>query len=180
MEKTRTRLRMRALAVPAAMLAVLAVIGCATPGELFFASPTDGRNARAGGGSQLRLVATSAEVGGHFDIVDHAWPPGGATNMHVHEFDAFYFVAEGAITVDYGDHTRTGSAGSVFYHPKGVAHAAKDATGNGFRLILLYAPSFGDGMDKLLDAMSELDPKDPDFGAKTSEVLKTVGRTQPQ
>ena len=100
--------------------------------------------------------------------------------MHVHSFDAFYFVLEGAVTVDYGDHTRTGSAGSLFFHPKGVPHAHKDATGNGFRMLLLYAPSFGDGMDKVLDAMEELDPKDPDFGAKSSEVLKAVGGTGPK
>jgi hypothetical protein len=47
-------------------------------------------------------------------------------------------------------------------------------------MLLLYAPSFGDGMDRLLDAMAQLDPNDPDFGAKTGQVLKDIGKTQPQ
>lgn len=168
------------IGVLAAMATLVVLYGCATTSDPFFASQDDGRRAMAGGGSQLRLVATSEEVGGYFDVVDHRWPPGAGTNMHVHEFDAFYYVLEGAITVDYEDYTRSGAAGSLFYHPRGVAHQVSDASGNGFRMLLLYAPGFGDGMDKLLDAMAQLEPGDPNFGGQTAEVLKNVGKTQPQ
>ncbi len=180
MRSDRMHCLLRMGAASASLLAFLTVFGCATTGQTFFASQEDGRRAMAGGGSNLRLIANSEDVGGYFDVVEHTWPPGAVGNMHVHDFDAFYFVLDGTVTVDYGDRTFTGSPGSLFFHPKGVPHSHRDASGEGFTMLLLYAPGFGEGMNKLLDEMSKLDPKDPDFGAQSSQVLKSVGKTEPR
>jgi quercetin dioxygenase-like cupin family protein len=174
MKKKRT-----GLVAVAAVLAALAVAGCVTTPEPFFASPDDGRKAKGGHNSDLRLIAKDEEVAGYFDVVDHRWPPGSKGDMHVHAFDTFYFVLEGTVTVDYGDYQRTGGPGSLFFNPKGVPHAHIDSGGKGMRMLLLYVGGFGDGMDVMLDAVAQVDPKDPEYGAKISAIVKNIGKTWP-
>ena len=99
--------------------------------------------------------------------------------MHMHEFDEFYFVLDGKVTVRTGDRTFIGTPGSFFFFPRGVAHSGTDAseTDDGFRMLVMYAPRFGDGMDKMLDALGALNPQDPNVADQAGEIVKTIGKT---
>lgn len=182
MERTKKVSLKKTVITVFALLAVIVMVSGEKPGgesreNGFFASHNDGRTLNALGIEQ-RLIATREDTGGYFDVLEGVWAPEGVFGMHTHDYDEFYYIAEGDIIVDYGDRTVNASAGAFFFFPKGQAHLMKNpSTRVPLKVIILFAPAFGDGYGKIMDGLEQLSTDDPDYGAQVGELMENTGKT---
>ena len=182
MERTKKGSLKKTVITGLALLAVIVMVSGEKPGREsrengFFASQDDGRTLNAIGIEQ-RLIATRADTGGYFDVLEGVWAPEGVFGMHTHDYDEFYYIAEGDIIVDYGDRTVNASVGSFFFFPKGQAHLMKNPSSTvPLKVIIFFAPAFGDGYDKIMDGLEQMSTDDPDYGAKVGELMENTGKT---
>ena len=181
MKSTGKNLLEKALIAGLAFIAFSMLIGCETIGkgsaEGIVVSRGEGKTLSALG-LDMRLIADRADTGA-FEVVEGVWPPGGGFAPHVHEFGEGFYVIEGAMTVSYGDHTTTVSAGSFGFFPAGMVHSWKnESSTTSFKMILLFVPSFGSGYAELMDKLGKMSPSDPDYMAKVAELFKKVGKTE--
>ena len=92
-------------------------------------------------GIPTRVLATAAQTGGAFGLVEHVMPPGAASPWHVHhaEDEAFY-VVEGALTFRCGDQELRAGPGTFVYGPREIPHAFRVEGSHPVRLLLLCTP----------------------------------------
>jgi quercetin dioxygenase-like cupin family protein len=94
--------------------------------------------------SLMRYVATAADTGGRFAVLEQRCGPAGDPPRHVHanEDEAFY-VLEGRVTATIGDDTPvTAGPGDFVFLPRGVPHSLHALTDEVRKLILLSPAGF--------------------------------------
>ena len=93
----------------------------------------------------LTTVLGSVSNGG-VDVVDHPVPAGCAPPRRVHrDQDEISYLVDGELQVVCGDDTWHGTAGSLVFLPRGIAHGFTVGADRGARALLVNAPAgFGD------------------------------------
>jgi quercetin dioxygenase-like cupin family protein len=92
----------------------------------------------------MRYVATAADTGGRFAVLEQRLSPAGDPPRHVHanEDEAFY-VLEGRLTATIGDNTTVSAEpGELVFLPRGVPHSLHAQTAEVRGLVLLTPAGF--------------------------------------
>ena len=92
-------------------------------------------------GSLFESLLAAPESGGELGVSLVLQPPGTATPLHVHTYEAeAFYVLEGAMTYRAGDDTHHLLAGDFIYLPKGVPHAFRVTGDTPVRFLGLAVP----------------------------------------
>ena len=106
-------------------------------------------------GTTMRLIATGAETGGRYTVVEQVTPAGWGPPRHVHSReDEILYVLEGTYEVHCGDVRRVVSPGASAVLPRGVPHGFRNAGSVPARLISVITPS---GLEDYFIAISKFE-----------------------
>ena len=96
--------------------------------------------------NRATIVATAAQTGGTFGLVDMQIAVGHGPPLHIHHTeDEAFWVLEGQLTVRCGDETFAVGPGSFVFTPRGVPHTFRLEGGTPARLLVLIVPGGGEG-----------------------------------
>jgi mannose-6-phosphate isomerase-like protein (cupin superfamily) len=110
-------------------------------------------------GTSMRLIATGAETGGRYTVLEQVTPAGWGPPRHIHSReDEIFYILEGTYEVHCGDERRTFSAGACAILPRGVPHGFRNTGLAPARLISVIAPS---GLEDYFIAISKFAPMPP-------------------
>ena len=101
----------------------------------------------------MRLIATGAETGGRYTVVEQVTPAGWGPPRHVHSReDEIFYVLEGTYEMHCGDVRRIVSPGATAVLPRGIPHGFRNAGSVPARLISVITPS---GLENYFIAISK-------------------------
>ena len=91
-------------------------------------------------GALAEIIATSADTGGQFTLVEITVPAGyeGVRHVHHHEDEAFW-ILEGDITLDVDGTVIRAAAGDYAFGPRDIPHSF-NAGADGARMLFLFTP----------------------------------------
>jgi len=96
--------------------------------------------------SRMTLKATAKDTGGAYGLFESLIPPGFSPPLHVHHReDESYYVLEGRLMLRCGDETRSVTAGSFIFLPRGVPHSFVVEGDTAARMLTLITPGGGEG-----------------------------------
>ncbi|NTU83671.1 MAG: cupin domain-containing protein [Chloroflexales bacterium] len=122
-------------------------------------------------GLPTRVLATAAQTGGGFGLVEHVMPPGAASPWHVHHMeDEAFYVVEGALTFRCGDQELRAGPGTFVYGPREIPHGFRVEGSQAARLLLLCTPG---GFEQFIIDLSE---PTPPTGPPDLEQMLTLAR----
>lgn len=110
-------------------------------------------------GTTMRLIASGAETGGRYTVMQQVTPVGWGPPRHVHSReDEIFYILEGSYEVHCGDVRRTVSAGACAILPRGVPHGFRNTGSTPGRFVFVIAPA---GLENYFIAVSKLGPLPP-------------------
>ena len=152
-------------------LAVCIPLACATVEPTTYASrPNSGLSVNALG-AQFVMRAESTDTRGLYDVTVGTWEPGASFGSHHHDFDEFYYVLEGQITLTDDTGTSVGGPGSVYFFPRGNVHTFTNEGDTPLKMLLMWSPAFGKGIRQVLTGLRSLSPDDPDYFAQVGALF---------
>ena len=78
-------------------------------------------------GTTMPLIATGAETGGRYTLLEQIPPAGWGPLRHIHSReDEIFYILEGTYQVHCGDERRTLLAGACAILPRGVPHGFRN------------------------------------------------------
>ncbi len=99
-------------------------------------------------GVDMRILASSADNGGQFSMIQGIVPPGGGGVLHVHAFeDETMHLLEGELDVTIGGETFALRAGETYFAPRNVPHGLHNRTDRPARGIVVTTPG---GFDRFI------------------------------
>ncbi len=103
-------------------------------------------------GALAETKATAADTGGQMTIVEVTEHPGAEAPLHVHHRDdEGFWILEGEVTFEVGDHTIEASAGDYVFGPRGIPHRFRVGD-RGCRMLFILVPA---GIEDVIRATSE-------------------------
>lgn len=114
-----------------------------------------------GGGVSMILLLAGELTGGRLSVVEHPMAPGSLIEPHTHDReDEYSFVVSGTLGMMLGDREFEASAGMLVAKPRGIKHAAWNATTEPARFVEIISPA---GFERFFYEMSDLfgGPEDP-------------------
>ena len=97
------------------------------------------------------VLASAEQTGGQFTVMEQLMPQGSGPGPHVHPSnDEWFYVMEGALDMQVGDHTPHATAGQSVFIPRGTVHAFKVTTPT-CRVLNGFTPG---AMDKMIANMA--------------------------
>jgi mannose-6-phosphate isomerase-like protein (cupin superfamily) len=110
-------------------------------------------------GTTMRLIATGAETGSRYTVLEQVTPAGWGPPRHIHSReDEIFYILEGTYEVHCGDERRTFSVGACAILPRGVPHGFRNTGLAPARLISVITPS---GLEDYFVAISKFGPLPP-------------------
>ena len=110
-------------------------------------------------GTTMRLIATGAETGGRYTVLEQITPAGWGPPRHIHSReDEIFYILEGTYEVHCGDERRTFSAGACAILPRGIPHGFRNTGSAPARLVSVITPS---GLEDYFVAISKFGPLPP-------------------
>jgi quercetin dioxygenase-like cupin family protein len=98
-------------------------------------------------GTLMVVKAASEQTGGTLTLIEHAFPPGFATPLHLHHRDVEpWYVLEGTVTFACGALTYEAAPGAFIYLPRDVPHGFRVADAQPAKMLLLSVPAGLEGM----------------------------------
>jgi quercetin dioxygenase-like cupin family protein len=92
-------------------------------------------------GNTIDIKVSASESGGELMAAEYAVVPGfPGPPLHVHDFDEWFYVLEGALTVRAGDGVHELSAGGAAYVPGDVPHTFANLSEEPTRFLVLGLP----------------------------------------
>ncbi len=92
-------------------------------------------------GTTMRLIATGAETGGRYAVLEQVTPVGWGPPRHIHSReDEIFYILEGTYEVHCWDKRRPVSAGARAILPRGVPHGFRNTGLAPARLITVITP----------------------------------------
>jgi quercetin dioxygenase-like cupin family protein len=93
-------------------------------------------------GDVYRFLATGEETNGRYALLEAIVGPGGGPPPHVHsrEEEGFY-ILDGEITFQLGDHRLVATPGMFANVPVGMVHGFKNESGRSARMLISLAPA---------------------------------------
>jgi mannose-6-phosphate isomerase-like protein (cupin superfamily) len=111
-------------------------------------------------GSTIEIRIRSEETGGAFALIESILPPatsGPPLHLHTHEDETFY-ILEGALLVQVGEHQITLTPGCVGHLPKGIAHTFCNPYAAPVRMLGLITPG---GFERFFEESAALVAQTP-------------------
>jgi quercetin dioxygenase-like cupin family protein len=97
-------------------------------------------------GSLMTFLATGEDTHGQFALIEAVARRGNVPPPHIHHReDETFYVLEGEVVVSVGDRTIRGTAGTMFFLPRDVAHSFTIESEQSRMLILLLPRGWKDG-----------------------------------
>ncbi|NNM31739.1 MAG: cupin domain-containing protein [Gemmatimonadetes bacterium] len=106
-------------------------------------SPDDAAPTVHGAGDAYRFLATGAETGGAYFMLEATVPPGGGPPPHIQtrEEEGFY-VLEGTVEFLAGEGRKLSAGpGTMIHVPRGVLHSFRNQTDEVARMLIWFAPA---------------------------------------
>lgn len=100
------------------------------------------------GPADVRFLATAAETGGSFTVMDYTAPPGfpgPPLHRHLHEDEAYY-VIDGILTIQSGDERQKVGPGGFMWAPRGYVHGFANLSAAEVRFLGFIVPGGLEGM----------------------------------
>ena len=118
--------------------------------------PHDAATVIRGAGDEYRYLATGAQTGGTYFMLEAVVPPGAGPPPHVQtrEEEGFYML-EGTLTFFPGGEEVVVGTGTFLHVPRGVSHNFKNLTDESARVLIWFAPA---GIEEMFSKMA----RDPD------------------
>lgn len=124
-------------------------------------------------GTTMRLIATAADTGGQYTLLEQVTPPGWGPPRHIHSReDEIIYILEGAYDLHVGDERRTVSAGASAVLPRNVPHGFHNAASMPSRLLCVIAPG---GLEEYFLAVARY--SSPPSPAQLVELARPFGLT---
>ncbi len=124
-------------------------------------------------GTTMRLIASAADTGGRYTMLEQVTPPGWGPPRHIHSReDEMFYVLEGVYDLHVGDERRTVSAGASAVLPRNVPHGFRNAASTPSRLLSIIAPG---GLEEYFLALGKCSP--PPNPAQLAELARPFGLT---
>jgi mannose-6-phosphate isomerase-like protein (cupin superfamily) len=133
-------------------------------------TPVDTGPAFWGPGDRYTFLATGAQTGGAYFVMEGLVPPGGGPPSHIHHREEeFYYIIEGTVTVFDGETaTRVGPGGFVHIPRETVHHFHNDGPET-VRMLLTFAPA---GMDEyFIECLEEAHDRHAPVPPVTPELI---------
>jgi mannose-6-phosphate isomerase-like protein (cupin superfamily) len=122
-------------------------------------------------GGEVRVLVGVDDSEGALSVIEVELGPGGPP-MHVHTHRSeLLFVAEGTLTVRFGDEMRRVAHGGAVWIPKGMPHAFANETDTPVRMIGVCTPG---GLEKSLTAHADYIASLPSGRVPDSAVLAAI------
>jgi mannose-6-phosphate isomerase-like protein (cupin superfamily) len=124
-------------------------------------------------GTTMRLIATAADTGGRFTVLEQITPTGWGPPRHIHSReDEIFYILEGAYELHVGDERRTVSAGGCAILPRDVPHGFRNVAPAPSRLLCVITPG---GLEEYFLAVAKSPP--PPNPAQLAELAQPFGLT---
>ena len=124
-------------------------------------------------GAQALVKAASEQTDGAFNLFAVSCLPGYATAFHIHYAeDVAIYVLEGALTIFWGDETRTAVAGSYFFQPRGIPHGFRVEGETPAQLLYMTFPA---GLDRFVAEQELLVPDCEPVTAAARHQIEILG-----
>jgi len=107
-------------------------------------------------GALIRILATTEQTGGAFNLFEVSFPPDCVTPLHIHYAeDVAIYVLEGALTFFWGDDKKDAVAGAYFFQPRGTPHGFRVEGPMPARILYMTIPA---GLDRFVIDEEQLVP----------------------
>jgi mannose-6-phosphate isomerase-like protein (cupin superfamily) len=124
-------------------------------------------------GTTMRLIATAAETGRGYTVLEQVTPPGWGPPRHIHSReDEIFYILEGSYDLHVGDEHRTVSAGASAILPRNLPHGFRNVGSTPGRLLCVIAPG---GLEEYFLAVAKCSP--PPNPAQLVELARPFGLT---
>lgn len=145
--------------------------------QVMIKEPTEGRTIGIVG-DIYRFLVTSEDTGGRFSMFEATVLPGGGPPPHIHRReDETFYVLEGEITFQIGDHRRVAKRGAFVYMPIGNLHAFKNETNQPAKMLISFAPA---GLEEMFfevgKDLAEGETPDEPSPEEIEKLLEAAGR----
>ncbi len=133
--------------------------------------PRDAATVIRGAGDEYRYLATGAQTGGTYFMLEAVVPPGAGPPPHVQtrEEEGFYML-EGTLTFYPEGEEVVAGPGTFLHVPRGVVHDFTNRTDESARVLIWFAPA---GIEEMFSKMA----RDPD---RYVEIGAEYGVTFPE
>ncbi len=126
----------------------------ATGGDGYFVLPGVGKKFERDPDRPVLVKASGEDTDGAFAVLEETVGPGGGGPLHVHrDSDELIYVLEGEFRFRIGERLTSGTAGSLAFVPKGVAHNWQNLARRPGRMLFILQPA---GFEKCLEEVSRI------------------------
>ena len=87
------------------------------------------------------VLLRGEQTGSRLSVVENVVPPRSGPPLHVHDFDEVFYLLDGELVIQVGDHVETARTGDLVFAPRGVPHALVNRTDDDARCLLVCAPA---------------------------------------
>jgi quercetin dioxygenase-like cupin family protein len=123
-----------------------------TGGDGYFVQPGVGKKFERDPDRPVLVKASGEDTGGAFAVLEETVGPGGGGPLHVHrDSDELIYVLEGEFRFRIGEQLTRGTAGTLAFVPKGVAHNWQNIARRPGRMLFILQPA---GFEKCLEEIS--------------------------
>lgn len=146
--------------------------------EKVMITPVDTGPVFWGPGDRYTFLATGAQTGGAYFIMEGLVPPGGGPPPHIHHReDESLYIIEGTLSVFDGPTAAHVAAGGFVHIPRGRAHHFhNDGTGT-VRMLLTFTPA---GMDEyFMECLEEAEDRHGPVPPVTPELIARMVAAAP-
>lgn len=122
----------------------------------------------------VRFLASTADTGGAWSLVELTEMPGYKTRIHRHNYtDETYYVLEGVFTAKIADKTYELSPGSYIVIPRGTPHAQGNLGKVPVKVLLTMTPGgFENSFRDRAELIKTIKSNDPNFIKMREEMMK--------
>ena len=107
-------------------------------------------------GGPLTLKARAETTNGSVTAFENIVAPGHGPGLHLHvREDEMYYILEGALVVQAGEHRFDAPTGAFVFIPRGTPHCLANLADDPARILVLFTPA---GMERFFEAHAALPP----------------------
>jgi quercetin dioxygenase-like cupin family protein len=107
-------------------------------------------------GTTMRLIATAANTGGRYTVIEQVTPSGWGPPRHIHtREDEIFYILDGSYELHVGDERRTVSAGASAILPRNIPHGFRNVASTPSRVVFVVTPG---GLEDYFLAVAKCSP----------------------
>jgi quercetin dioxygenase-like cupin family protein len=135
--------------------------------------PNEGTTIEGPVGGPLTFKVRAEQTNGALTVFVNVIPPGQGPPLHSHSNeDESWYVLEGELRFKVDGDVRSAPSGSFVFVPRGTPHCFQNASSEGARILVMFAPA---GMERFFDRFASVSAPDLDtFGRIGGPLGMTV------